>query len=116
VRNTGPVEIPVTLSATKKGLVIGFAQALDRELAASADSYSIKAWDLKRSSNYGSKHINERDLEIKSAELSPDGKSVLLQVDNLDVTWGMLINIRVSTADGKRISCEINNTIHALKK
>ena len=115
IRNTEPVDIPVTLSATKNGLILGFAQKLDRESATSPDSYSIKAWELKRSANYGSKQINEQILEISAVELLPDGKSVRIKAANLKPTWGMSINIRIKTADGKTVSCEINNTIHALK-
>ena len=116
IKNIDTVDIPVSLSATKKGLVIGFAQMLDKETATNADAYAIKAWDIKRSSDYGSNHLNEHALEMSGAELLPDGKSVRLKVINLAPSWGMSIKIRIKTADGKRVTCEIYNSIFALKE
>ena len=115
IRNTGAMDLPVSLSATKQGLVIGFAQLLDRESATSADFYDVKAWDLKRTANYGSKHFNERSLEVRGVELLPDGKSVRIKVADLAPSWGMSIRIRIKTSEGKALNCEIHNTIHALK-
>lgn len=114
IRSTGAVDLPVTLSATRKGLLIGFAQPLDRESATNAASYAVKAWDLKRSSNYGSPHVNERSLEIRGAELLPDGKTVRILIDDLAPTWCMSIRLRLKTSDGVALDHEINNTINAL--
>ncbi len=116
IKLTDPLDVPVSLSATKKGIIVGFAQTLDKETATSTDAYVIKAWDLKRSANYGSNHINEHALEISGVDLLPDGKSVLIKAANLAPTWGMSIKIRIKTADGKAVACEINNSIFALKE
>ncbi|MEI6232580.1 MAG: DUF6797 domain-containing protein [Planctomycetota bacterium] len=116
IRNTDPVELPISLSATKRGLIVGFAKPLDRESATSVDLYGIKAWDLTRSASYGSKHLNERSLDVRSVELLPDGKSVRIDVANLAPTRGMSIRMRIKTADGKALNCEIHNTVHVLKE
>ena len=115
IHSTGAADLPVTLSATKQGLIIGFSQPLDRESATSADSFVVKAWDLKRSANYGSPHVNERTLEVRGAELLSDGKSVRILIDGLKPTWCMSIRMRLKTKDGKALDYEIDNTINALK-
>lgn len=115
IRQSGLVELPVSLSATKQGLVVGFTQSLDKESATSADVYEVKAWDLKRTANYGSKHFNERLLNVSAVELLPDGKSVRIKVADLSPSWGLSIKMRIKSADGKPLDCEIHNTVHALR-
>lgn len=115
IRSTGAADLPVSLSATRGGLLVGFTQPLDRETATDADAYLVKAWDLKRSGRYGSPHLNERTLHVRGAELLPDGKTVRILVDDLEPTWCMSIRMRVKTQDGKELDYEINNTINALK-
>ncbi len=115
VHYAGDSQLPISLSATKKGIEVGFTQTLDPETATSVDSYEIKAWDLKRTSSYGSKHINERSLTIAGAELLSDKKTIRIKVQDLAPTWGMSIKIRVMTAAGEKLSCEIHNSIHVLK-
>ena len=115
IRHTGTVDLPVSLSATKRGIIVGFEKSLDRASATSADLYEVKAWDLKRSAKYGSDHYNERALDVSRVELLPDGKSVLIHATNLAPSWGMLIKLHIKAADGSPMNCEIHNTIHALK-
>lgn len=113
VRHTGrPVDLPVGLRAGTGRLEITFTDAV----AATADvkNFEVRVWDLKRSKNYGSKHINERPLAVAKATVSADGKTVRLDIPDLAPTWGMEIRYRLTGADGRAVSGTLHNTIHKL--
>jgi hypothetical protein len=76
----------------------------------------VKVWGLKRSQNYGSKHIDEKPLAVAQAVVLPDGKTVRLYLPDLAPTWGMEIRYRLTGADGRPISGTIHNTIHEFEK
>src|SRR5947209_3862467 len=81
VRYTGrPVYVPIGLHATKSGMAITFTGALDPKTAGDAKNYSVKTWGLKRSAKYGSEHIGEKPAAVMGAKLSPDGKTVTLEI------------------------------------
>ena len=60
VRYTGgEVVVPVGISARGSAFELTFSAELDRAFVGQPENYSIRVWDLKRTSNYGSPHINE---------------------------------------------------------
>ncbi|MFO0850585.1 MAG: hypothetical protein U0871_18800 [Gemmataceae bacterium] len=116
VRYTGkPADLPVGLKATADGVEITFTDPLDAASAADPRNYGVKVWGLKRSQNYGSKHVNERPLTVSAAALSADGKTVRLTIPDLAPTWGMEIRFRLTGHDGRPVTGTIHNTIHELK-
>lgn len=116
VRYTGnPVHLPIGLSAHTDGVEIEFSGDVDREAAADPSNYSINTWDLKRTANYGSKHYNPKRLKVRRASLSPDGKTVKLEIPEIKPTWGMEINYSIKTDAGKRLQGKIHNSIYRLK-
>lgn len=116
LRYTGaPVHLPVELSATETGITLGFSDTLDPAAASLTTNYHLKIWDLKRTRNYGSPHLNEQDLQVSSAKLSSDGQTIQLEVPGIQPTWCMEIRYELLTADGERIQGTIHNTIHQLK-
>ncbi len=74
----------------------------------------MRAWDLKRTANYGSKHFNERSLAVTSAVLSADGRELLLEIPELLPTWGMSIEYDLPLPSGGRLKGLIHNSIHQL--
>ena len=115
VRYTGkPLVVPVGLAARRDGIAITFTGALDRSTATDPSSYSVRVWGLKRSENYGSEHIDERSLPVRSATLSADGRTVVLAIPDLAPTWCMAITYAIRGADGSEVAGEIHNTIHQL--
>jgi putative heme-binding domain-containing protein len=115
VRYTGkPADLPIGLKAKNGAIEVTFTDVLDAANAADVKNYEVKVWGLKRSKNYGSKHINERRMSVANARLLPDGKTVQLDISDLAPTWGMEIKYRVQGADGRAIIGVIHNTIHAL--
>jgi putative heme-binding domain-containing protein len=115
VRYTGkPADLPVGLRATSGGVEVTFTDALDPTAVADPRNYEVRVWGLKRSQTYGSKHIDERSLAVSKATLATDGKSVRLDIPDLAPTWGMEIKYRLKGADGRAVTGDIHNTIHAM--
>jgi putative heme-binding domain-containing protein len=116
VRYTGkPADLPVGLKAQAGAMELTFTDALDAK-AVDATSFDVKVWGLKRSQNYGSKHIDEKPLAVAKATVSVDGKTVRLELPDLTPTWGMEIKYRLKGTDGRAVVGTIHNTIHALAK
>ena len=116
VRYTGePADLPVGLKAKPGAVEVTFTDALD-PAAVDAKSFDVKVWGLKRSQNYGSKHVDEHPLAVTKATVSTDGKTVRLDLPDLAPTWGMEIRYRLKGAAGRVITGTIHNTIHAFGK
>ena len=125
VRYTGkPVHMPAGLNVHRNGIKLTFTNALDPELARDAGSYSILRWNYRWSSEYGSRQWSLTDpskqgydtLEVKSAKLLPDGKSVFLEVQDMRPVMQMQIGYDLEATDGSQVRGEIYNTVHALRE
>ena len=125
VRYTGtPVTMQSSLRVTNKGIHIGFTNPLEAESAGDAENYSIEQWNYRWTSDYGSpefKVSNPQEkghdtVEIKSAKLSPDRKSVFLEVAGLQPVMQMKIKMNIKGADGTGLPDQIVNTINAVGK
>ena len=115
VRYTGKeVLVPIGISAREHAFELTFSADLDRAFVEDPGNYSIRTWDLKRTSDYGSPHYNERSLEITRATLLANGRTLRLTVPDLQPTWGMRCVFAVRSAAGLEIESEIHNTIHHL--
>ncbi len=115
IRYTGkPATLPIGLKAKRDGLELGFTDQLDPKAATQASNYSIKVWNLKRTANYGSKHFDEREIEVAAAQLGSDGRTVFLNVPDIEPTWCMEIKYRLVNREGNAVTGVIHNTIHAV--
>jgi hypothetical protein len=122
VRSTGkPLHLPLELHATERGIVLAFSEPLDAERSSVPQRYAIERWNYRRTAEYGSKDYRVSDgaigrdrLEIKEVKLSRDGRSVLLEVEDLRPCMQMLTRYRIAAAGGARIAQEIYHTIHVL--
>ena len=117
IRYTGkPVQLPVGLKATTRGMEITFSGALDPASVTSADKFAVKTWSLKRTAGYGSKHYNERPAKVTGVKLSADGRTIFLDIEDMQPTWCMEIAYSLRAADGKAVNGRIHNTVHKLGK
>jgi hypothetical protein len=119
--------MPRTLKVRDGGIEIGFIQKLDKELAEDPESFSISGSDLRWTHDYGTGEfqVGHRDsagppkgrtkFPVTSAKLLPDGKSVFLEVKNLQPVHMMQIDVDLETAEGDEIVTKIWNTIHVTK-
>jgi putative heme-binding domain-containing protein len=117
IRYTGkPVYVPIGLKATKAGMVITFSGALDPKTAGDPKNFTVQTWSLKRSAQYGSKHYDEKPLKVTAARVSPDGKTVTLEIEDLKATWCMGIKYSIKAMDGSVVHGILHNTIHRLSE
>lgn len=111
----GRVDMPLELRALEEGMDIKFSDSLDRQAASETDRYQVTVWNLKRTKNYGSDHFDQRELQVSGAELHDDGKTIRLQIPDLQPTWGMEIVCRLKSSDGTEVRRVIHNTVHQVE-
>ena len=115
IRHTGlPAYLPVGLHAKKERMEITFSAPIEVAAATDVANYRIKAWDLKRTANYGSKHYNERELKVTKAAIDDSHQTVTLTIPELAPTWGMEITCYLKTPTGEPVQRVIHNSIYHL--
>ncbi len=124
VRYTGrPVHLPTALHVGKEQISISFPEVLATAEANDAANFSVEEYDYKWWSTYGSPELKisqpgekGRDkLEVKSASLSADGRTVTLAIPELKPAMQMEIKLHLRAADGGEIQTTIGNTINKLR-
>lgn len=117
VRYTGkPVHTPLELHALKDGMEIKFTGELDAASATDLASYAIEQWNYTYSGNYGSPEHSVTDakvkkhdkVELKSARLAQDKKTVLLEIAGFQPANQIKIKMSLKAADGTEINQEIS--------
>lgn len=106
-----PAHLPTKIEATKKTVTLTLSDPVSTD-AIKPESFTIKAWDLKRTKNYGSKHYNERAWKVSKATL--DGNKLHLTIPALEPTWGMSIEMKLTGEDGENFTRLIHNSIFEL--
>ena len=123
VRYTGkPVTMPVKTRTGKNGIQLTFATELDAKTAEDVQSYAVELWNYKYSGAYGSPEFSVKTpgkqghdkLEVKSAKLSADKKTLLLEVDGLEVANQYSVKYSLTAANGAEVRSEVIGTIHKL--
>lgn len=123
VRYTGrPVAMPVKTHAAKNGIRITFSTELDAKTAEDAQSYAVELWNYKYSGGYGSPEFSvatpgkqaHDKLEVKSARLSADKKTLFLEIDGLTVADQFSVKYSLNAANGAELRSEVIGTIHKL--
>ncbi len=130
VRYTGAkVNMPSGLKVKDGKLEITFSEPLDAETAADPDSYSVEGADIKWTQSYGSGEFNigQRDIDqkkwkggwtemyVEDAKLLADGKTVQLEIEDLQPVHEMKIQFDIKTKDGVQMRSTIWNTIHSVE-
>lgn len=110
-----PAHVPLEIHAMKGTLTVTFSEAID-PASARPDAFSFKVWSLKRNAGYGSKHHEERGLDITAAHLGADGRTVTLGIPSLAPTQCYELRAHVTGTDGAPIDRSIHGTIHQLSE
>lgn len=111
-----PVHLPVGLRVRGSTVEIDFTEPIDPASVGDVNQFAVKCWDLKRSADYGSPHVNERSLAVSAARLSDDGKTVRLELPDLAPTWCMSISYILQGRNGAPVKGLIHNTVHSLNR
>ncbi len=123
VRYTGkPVPMPVKTRTGRNGIQLTFATDLDAKTAEDVQSYAVELWNYKYSGAYGSPEFSVKTpgktghdkLEVKSARLAADKRTLLLEVDGLEIADQFSVKYSINAADGTEVRSEVIGTIHKL--
>jgi glucose/arabinose dehydrogenase len=123
VRYTGQAaDLPVGLHVEPGAIKLSFSDPLDRKYAEDAESYNLQRWNYRWTQAYGSPHFKvsnpkqqgHDDVEVESASLSPDGKTVTLKIADLHPVMQMKIAYQLKGADGSLIKNAIHHTINVV--
>ena len=115
------MHVPVEFHATRTGVLIRFSDPLDARRATRTGSYKVTRWNYKWLPRYGTDDFRVSDGEpgrervnVESVKLSPDGKSVFLELEDIRPCMQQKIEYRLQAADGTRMSSKVMPSIHAL--
>ncbi|WP_419189114.1 DUF6797 domain-containing protein [Stieleria marina] len=120
LRYTGkPLLMVSDCQVEPEGLRLTFNFQQDSSVAANLDSYQVKHWNYKREKSYGSDQYSPstgkkgaENMNVVAAELSDDGRSVLLKVPDLQPVDQVHIIVNTKSADGPDFAEEIFWTIN----
>ena len=108
-----PLRLPLELAAVRGGLRLRFAEPLDPASVAPA-AFTLRTWSLRRTSNYGSSHHEEKLLPVAAATLSTDRCTVELAIPDLAPAWCYELRWRLRAADGGAVDGVLDGTIQGL--
>lgn len=123
VRYTGkPVYSVRGLKVVKGGVELTFTQPLDRAMATDAQNVSGKRWNYERAEHYGSPEFSVQNptkrgrdnLDITATKLSPDGKTLTVEIADFKPVMEETIKFNLKAADGTPIAQEIMHTVHVV--
>ena len=109
VRYTGdPVQLPIAYHAHQNGVLVTFTRPLDRAVAEVPKGHFAQAWNYRYGPAYGSPELSPRHpgipghdpLEIRSATVLGDGRSLFLEIPDLQPVNQLHLHLRVD--DGPR--------------
>ena len=121
VRYTGKaVDMPTSFHVRDNGVEIGFTSPVDPQTAGDADSYDVEQWNYIWSQAYGSPEVHVDDpkqtgrspVKVTEVRVSPDKKSVLLVIPDIQPVMQMKIAMNLNAADGATMNYEIDGTIN----
>jgi hypothetical protein len=128
------LQIPEKLEYTDRGVRITFSTELDGELAEDTTSYSVQRWDYVRGPQYGSgefsvdnpdkdalekalkneskNQLNRDNVEVESAKLSGDGRTVELVLEGMKPSMSLKVGYDLEDLDGEVLNSEIHATVY----
>jgi putative heme-binding domain-containing protein len=107
VRYTGdPVQIPAAFHVHENGVLVKFTQPLDRALAGQPSNHFAQCWNYRYSAGYGSPEfsrshpgaVGHDTLPIATAHVLPDGRSVFLELPDLQPVNQLHLHLTVNAA------------------
>ncbi|QDT54367.1 Trehalose utilization [Caulifigura coniformis] len=124
MRYTGrPVHLPVGVGTLKNGLTLTFSDTLDRESAEDPDNYFAEQWNVTYRAEYGSpefkisnpKEEGRDPVDIESATLLEDGRTVFLEIPDIQPVSQLSLSYTLTAKDGAKIDQTYVHTIHLVR-
>ena len=98
-------QLPVEFHARDNGVLVRFPQPLDRALVENARGHFAQAWNYRYAADYGSPEFSPRwpgtpghdPLEITSAHLLADGRTLFVEIPQLQPVSQLHVHLRIGT-------------------
>jgi len=119
VRFTGkPAQLPIAFRAHQNGVRVSFSEHVDRAIAEQPKNQFAQAWNYRYSAAYGSPEFSPRHpgmpghdpLGVASAHVLSDGRSVFLELPDLQPVNQLHLHLRVDSGPAH----DLFATIHKL--
>jgi hypothetical protein len=123
VRSTGkPLDVPIAWHAQRNGLTLTFTQPLDKETAEDMGSYAVEQWNYRYAAEYGSKDWSDAQpdreghdmLDVRSAKLLADGRTVFVEVPGLKPVMQLQLQYNLNAKEGASLRGKLYATINRL--
>jgi cbb3-type cytochrome oxidase cytochrome c subunit len=123
IRYTGaPARLPIGIAVQANGVLLRFSDLLERESAEDPDNYAAEAWNYRYSKAYGSadyrpsqpKQEGHDEVKIASATLQSDGKSVFIEIPQLQPVMQLAVQVAIRSADRQPVEHTVYATVHRL--
>jgi hypothetical protein len=123
VRYTGKAaNLPIEMHVASDTITLKFSEPLDKKSAENVDNYNLQRWNYKWKQDYGSPHFKvsnpkqqgHDDMDVESAKLSADGRTLTLKVADLKPVMQMKIVYQLKAADGAPVRNAIHHTINVV--
>src|SRR5207248_440558 len=96
--------LPSAFHVHQNGIVVQFTKPIDRDLAQKTDNHFVQCWNYRYSEAYGSPEFSPRHpgtpghdpIIIKSAHVLGDGRSLFLEMPDLQPVNQLHLSLRVS--------------------
>ena len=119
LRYTGEAfQIPTAFHVHTNGVSVSFREPIDREFAENASAQFAQCWNYRYSPGYGSKEfsvlqapmIGHDKLTVASSHIIDDGKTVFLEIPDLQRCSQLHLRLQVGKEDWQ----ELFATVHAM--
>ncbi len=123
VRATGkPAAYPVGFTTKANGVALTFSAELDPASAADIQNWNVEQWNYRWTGDYGSPDVSALDpnkggkdlVLIDKITLSPDKKTVFLQLPDRVPVMQMKVKCNIKAADGAVVKHDTYATINKL--
>lgn len=121
VRYTGDsVQLPVGFHVHENGVAVTFAEPIDRKVAEMSESHFAQCWNYRYSAAYGSAEYSPSHpgapghdpLTVASAHVSPDGRTLFLELPDLQPVSQLHLRLHVDEDEGH----DLFATVHRLDR
>jgi len=113
--------LPNRTRTARRGILLRFDQPLDPESVRQPQSFAVRRWNYKRTSDYGSANFRldgetgTDTLPVASAKLSVDGRSVFLGIPDMREVMQMEISYELAMDKGRPFQQQTYLTAHRLR-
>jgi hypothetical protein len=119
VRYQGPKNklfMPLTWDVEENGLSMTFTDPIGTDSLKDLNNFKIETFKIKRTSGYGSKHTDKKEIIIEAASLSADGRTLTLTTKNLTPARLVEMMITLYSKDNKsKVTRKIHGSIFKMK-